>query len=291
MKLRIQVSGTGSGKRVSERPAGSRESLQAPLTFSMLFHAALFGLLLFGGVLVAPNRGQEWGEEGLGGGTAVPVNLVPSVPLPPAAGPQNPLASQTRELHPVEAKTPEKAVPVPPPSQRELQLAERDLKKRLAEMERRQAQKELAQLQKGIPPEAIPGTTSSGRVSSPMYGMATGQGSGGIGFSGEFGLLYGWYVRAVRECIARHWDRSRIDPSIRSARRVYVEFDIERDGTIREERISTSSSNPSIDREALRAVQACSGRSEVGAEAHLPALPRDYSGSSVHVEVWFEFQK
>lgn len=279
MRLRIQF---GPG-------ANERESLKAPLTFSMALHGLLFGVALFGGVLVAPQHGQQWGEEGLGGGAAVPVNLTPTVPLPPSTGPENPLAADTRELHPAEVKKPEPVAP-PPERGRELQLTERELKKKLAELERRQAQRELAQLRRQFPEGAIPGA-GSGRASSPMYGMATGQGAGGIGFSGEFGALYGWYVRAVRECIARHWDRSRVDPAIRSAPRVYIEFDIQRDGTIQGERVTTSSSIPSIDREALRAVQACSGRRDVGADARLPELPRDYSGARVHVEVWFEFQK
>ncbi len=270
--------------------AGDREEWTAPLSFSMVLHGLIFGLALFGGVLVTPHHGQQWGEEGFGGGAAVPVNLAPGIPLPPRTGPENPLASPTRELHPMERKAPEKA-PQQQPSARELQLAERDWKKKLAEMERRQAQKELAQFQRTVPEGAIPGSTSSGRASSSMYGMPTSQGSGGIGFSGEFGSLYGWYVRAVRECIARHWDRSRVDAAIRTAPRVYVEFDIRRDGTIQGERVTTTSSIPSIDREALRAVQACSGRRDAGADAHLPELPRDYSGASVHVEVWFEFRQ
>ncbi len=277
--------------RVRVQFGPERESLQVPLTFSMMLHGMIFGLALFGGVLVAPNHGQQWGEEGMGGGAAVPVNLTPSVPLPPSVGPANPLAADTRELHPVEVKKPETTPPPPPqPAQRELQLTEKDLKKKLAEMERRQVQKELAQLRRQTPEGAIPGAGSA-RASSPMYGMATGQGAGGIGFSGEFGALYGWYVRAVRDCIARHWDRGRLDPSLRSAPRVYIEFDILRDGTIQGERVTTSSSIPSIDREALRAVQACSGRRDVGADAHLPELPRDYRGANVHVEVWFEFRQ
>jgi len=273
-----------------EPPAGERESLKKPLTFSMVLHGILFGIALFAGVLVRPQHGEVWGEEGYGGGRAIPVNLAPSVPLPPSLGPENPLASATPELHPAELKSPERTPP-PGPSARELQLAEKELKKRISDLERRQMERELAQLGRQLPEGAIPGTTSSGRVSSAMYGMVTGQGSGGIGFSGEFGSLYAWYVRAVRECITRHWDRSRVDPAIRSAPRVYVEFDIVRDGIMRQERIATSSNFPSIDREALRAVQACSGRSDVGADAHLPPLPRDYPGSGVHVEVWFEFRR
>ena len=282
--MRVQIRFAGK----SVPAAGEPESLKAPLTASVVFHSMIFAVALFGGALVPPHHGQQWGEAGFGGGRSVPVNLAPSVPLARSAGPRNPVAVDTRELHPAQPKPPKKVPPASPA--RELQLTERDWKKRLAELERRQASKELAQLRGELPEGAIPGATS-GRASSPIYGMATGQGAGGIGFSGRFGLLYGWYVRAVRGCIARHWDRRRMDSAIRSAPRVYVEFDILRDGTMRGERITTSSSIPSIDREALRAVQACSGRRDVGADAHLPELPRDYPGSSVHVEVWFEFRR
>lgn len=283
MKVRIQLA-----------PAEwtTRGELKGPLTTSMAAHGALFGLLLFGGVLVTPNRGQDWGDEGPGRGAAVPVNLQPSVPLAAPSGPKNPLASATAELYPLDTRDTRKPEPLAQqPSARELQLAERELKKKLAELERKQAQREMAMLKRELPEGAIPGATGSGRAASPMYGMATGQGSGGIGFSGTFGALYGWYVRAVRECITRNWDRGRIDAAVRTARRVYVEFDILRDGTIRNERVTTSSTIPSVDREALRAVQACSGRADVGAEAKLPELPRDYAGGSVHVEVWFEFSR
>ena len=282
--MRVQV--RFAGKHV---PAASEpEGLKAPLIASVVFHSMIFAVTLFGGALVPPRQGQLWGEEGFGGGRSVPVNLAPSVPLPRRAAPRNPVAADTRELHPAQPKQPKKAPPAS--SAREFQLTEQDWKKKLTELERRQASKELAQLRGELPEGVIPGATS-GRASSPIYGMATGRGAGGIGFSGRFGLLYGWYVRAVRSCLARHWDRSRVDSAIRSAPRVYVEFDILRDGTMRSERITTSSSIPSIDREALRAVQACSGRRDVGADAQLPALPRDYPGSSVHVEVWFEFQR
>ena len=172
----------------------------------------IFAVALFGGALVPPRHAQLWGEEGFGGGRAVPVNLAPSVPLARRAAARNPLAADTRELYRAESRKPKRARPAS--SARELQLSERDWKKRLAELERRQTRRELAQLRGELPEGAIPGTTS-GRASSPMYGMATGQGAGGIGFSGRFGLLYGWYVRAVRQCIARHWDRGRIDPAHR----------------------------------------------------------------------------
>lgn len=282
MKLRIQL-----GKR-ADREAGGPEGLGRPLTASLFLHGLLALAAVFGGVLLAPGGRHLWGEAGLGGGVAVPVNLMPSVPLPATRGPENPLASPTKEYYPAEPKRPERAAP-PRTSARDFE----ELKEKLRRLERERAREELAGLkrQREIPDNALPGSTSSGRASSPVYGMATGQGSGGIGFSGDFGSLYGWYVSAVKSCIARHWDRSRVDASIHSAPRVYVEFDIQRNGIMTGERMATSSNIPSVDRAALRAVQGCSGRSDVGADSKLPDLPRDYAGKSVRAEVWFEFKK
>lgn len=285
MKVRVQI----SGRRPPE--GAKRQNFKSSFTVSMIVHGLVVGLVLFGGVLVTPNRGEQWGEEGTGGGHAVPVNMTRSVPLLETGGPRNPLASPTQEVNPAERKSAARPEP-PQPSDKELQLAEREAGKKLHDLQQRQLDRELAAIKgRAVAENAIPGSTSSGRVSSSMYGMATSQGSGGMGFSGDFGALYGWYVRQVRECIARHWDQSRIDTSMRAAPKVYVEFDIQRDGAFRGERVATSSSVPTIDREALRSVQACSGRRDVGADAHLPALPGDYRGSSVHVEVWFEFKK
>lgn len=285
MKVRVQVS------RQAAAETGKTDPFRSSLTLSMVLHGLIVGLILFGGILVTPNRGEQWGDEGQGGGNAVAVNLTPNVPLPAIAAPQNPLASQTAEVNPAERKPPAKQEP-PKLTGKEFQLAEKDARKKMADLERRQLERELAQFKgREVAQNAIPGTTDSGRVSSSIYGMASGHGSGGMGFSGDFGNAYGWYVRQVKQCISGHWDQSRIDTSVRTAPKVYVEFDIQRDGTIRAERVATSSSVPTIDREALRSVQACSGRRDVGADAHLPPLPPDYRGSSVHVEVWFEFRK
>ena len=256
-------------------------SLSAPLTFSAALHGLLFALAL----IPMPHR-SAWGAIGAGGGSAVTVNLTAGIPLPAPQAPPNPLATDTRTVNPPEKATEPATARA---SAKELQREERRQKQRLAELEKERLRRELAQLREP-PPNAIPG--EGARASSTLFGrFPTGQGAGGIGFGGDFGARYGWYVRAVRECISRHWDRSRLDPGIRSAPKVFLDFDILRDGAISGERISTSSGNPAVDREALRSVQACSGRTDVGADAHLPALPGDYSGSRVKVEVWFEFRQ
>src|SRR5512140_2859010 len=244
MKVRLHVSG-----REPEDNAG-RDSVRAPLAISMFLHAVIFGLALFGSFFVTTTRGSQFGEIGVGG-NSVPVNMTPSVPLP-SRNVENPLASDTKQVNPAEIQ-PVTKTPPPQPNSKELQIAEKDAKKRLAELEKKMLERELAQSKLPRPPDnAVPGRMSGGPASSQMYGISTSQGAAGIGFSGGFGAMFDWYVRAVRTCLAQHWDQSRIDTPVTAARRVYLEFDIKSDGTFEAEHITQSSSIPSVDREAVR---------------------------------------
>ena len=108
-------------------------------------------------------------------------------------------------------------------------------------------------------------------------------GDGGLSFGeGNFGDRYSWYVSAVRNRISSNWLLSTISPSILTAPRVYLTFDISRDGTVTDVRINQSSGRPEIDRSALRAVLASNP---------LGPLPPDYSGDKVTVEFYFDFRR
>ncbi len=116
--------------------------------------------------------------------------------------------------------------------------------------------------------------------SSPMVNAA---GEGGLNFGeGNFGERYGWYVSAVRSRISGNWLVSTISPNILTASRVYLSFDILRDGTVTNVRVTQSSGIPEIDRSALRAVLASNP---------LGALPPNYSGSKVSVDFYFDFRR
>jgi TonB family protein len=80
--------------------------------------------------------------------------------------------------------------------------------------------------------------------------------------------------------ISQNWLQGLIDPSVSHAPRVYVTFDIERDGTITNFAIKQSSGFVSVDRSAERAIKASSP---------LLALPSGYSGSKVSVSFYFEY--
>ena len=71
-------------------------------------------------------------------------------------------------------------------------------------------------------------------------------------------------------------------PNIREARRVYLTFDIARDGHPFNVQVEQPSDVPSLDLSATRALQRIDT---------FGPLPSDYSGSKVSVEFWFDFKR
>ena len=137
-------------------------------------------------------------------------------------------------------------------------------------------------------PEAAPDTANNvpfgeGGRPSINYGQTGSEGSG-VGAIGEaaFGELYGSYVDTITRRISENWLQSTVDVSLRRAPRIYMSFDILRDGSITNLEVSHSSGNRSLDRSARRAVFA---------STPLAPLPTGFRGRSVHVSFWFEYTK
>jgi TonB family protein len=110
-------------------------------------------------------------------------------------------------------------------------------------------------------------------------------GSGGVrvtGDTGDFLSRYSSYVIAIRSRISSNWLKNTVDPSIRSAPRVYVTFQVLRDGSVVNPQITASSGISSLDRSALRAVYDSNP---------MPPLPADYPNPNVAVEFWFDFRR
>ncbi len=123
-----------------------------------------------------------------------------------------------------------------------------------------------------------------GPVSGPytMFNSDTGSGGMQFGQAGSFGSRYSWYVDAVRRKVSENWLKYEVDPSIHSANRVFVTFDISRNGQPGNVQLSQSSGVPSLDQSAIRALQRIDT---------FGPLPNDYAGSKVSVEFWFDFKK
>jgi periplasmic protein TonB len=244
------------------------------LAWSVALHIAVAGSILLYAVVWHGSGGSNWGAGG--GGDAMGVTLVSSVPLPASAiQTQNVLANESKGLTESLPKTEEKApeaIPIP------------DKNAKIKPKPRSSTQ----QKPKPEPEEEASNVVPFGQggpVSGP-YGTFNAAGAkGGFGFTGgggDFGSRYAWYVRVVQQKVSENWLKYEVDPRIAEAQRVYVTFDIKRDGHPTNVQVEQSSGVPSLDQSAVRALQRIDT---------FGPLPSDYSESKVSVEFWFDYKR
>ena len=135
------------------------------------------------------------------------------------------------------------------------------------------------------PPVSRPGRASEPAVSLPSSGEEAGGTPGPAGAGGTAGIgnlkldqadfKYPVYIERLVQLISMNWFK----PAQTVQTSPVVHFQIERDGTITDPRIVTSSGLPFVDRAALRAVYASSP---------LPPLPAEYGGPHLGIQVVFE---
>ena len=245
------------------------------LTWSVALHLAVAGSIVLYAVVAHGGSGSTWGAGG--GGDAMGVTLVSSVPLPAsAAQTQNVLANEskglTQSLPKTEEKEPE-AIPIPDKN------AKTKPKPRISET-RQKAQPQPVDEASNVVPFG-----EGGPVSGPYGTFNAGGAKGGFGFTGgggDFGSRYAWYVRVVQQKVSENWLKYEVDPRISDARRVYVTFDIKRDGHPTNVQIEQSSGVPSLDQSAVRALQRIDT---------FGPLPPDYAENKVSVEFWFDYKR
>jgi TonB family protein len=253
------------------------QTLRGTLLLSLTLHVLLF-LTVLGYAAFGPRFGGGWGQRwGLGDATHMGVvSSLPGIPLPaPMLSTPSTLATQNTGLYKTE---PEPKIE-PPPQAEEIPKFKEAVKPEKAERINKRIQK--AQIEP--PPNAIP-FGQGGTPTMTYTQVVNAAGSGGLvmGEGGSFGERYGWYVAAVRNRISANWLLSTISPNIASAPRVYVTFEILRDGSISALQMTQSSGVPEVDRSALRAILASNP---------LAPLPPDYAGGSVKVEFYFDFHR
>lgn len=248
--------------------------LHRPLAWSLGLHLAFAAFVIFYAVFINGFRGTGWGSGG--GGDAMGATLVNSVPLP--ANPTqttNVVATESKGLAKSQPTVPEKepeAIPIPDKN------AKTKIKPAPVKTEtQRKAEPEPADSNQ------IP--YGEGGPASGPYTMSAGGAKGGFGFTGsggDFGSQYAWYVQAVQRKVTENWLKYEVDPRITEAKRVYLTFDIARDGHPANVQVEQSSGVPSLDQSAVRALQRIDT---------FGPLPSDYSGSKVSVEFWFDYKR
>jgi len=247
------------------------DSWPRALGWSAGFHVAVTALIVLYAIFFTGAHGSEWGSGG--GGAAMGVTLVSSVPLP--ANPtqtQNVLANESKGVTQSQPKEEEKE-----PDAIEIQGKNAKIKK-----------KQITSTQNK--PKLEPETNQAafgegGPVSGPYGSFSAGGAKGGFevnGGGGDFGTRYGWYVQVIQRKVSENWLKYEVDPQITGAQRVYITFDIARDGHPFNVQVEQSSGVPSLDISAQRALQRIDT---------FGPLPPDYSGNKLSVEYWFDYKK
>jgi len=244
------------------------------LAWSAGLHIGITVFLLVYSAVFYGTNGDTWGSGG--GGEAIGATLVSSVPI--AVNPsdsQNVLANESKGLTKSQPKVEEKE-----PDAIDIQGKNAKIKPK----KQQTASKEKSQPQ----PEQETNQVAFGEggpVSGP-YGTFSANGAkGGFGItggSGDFGTRFAWYVQGVQRTVSQNWMKYEVDPRINTAERVYITFDIARDGHPANVRVEQSSGVPSLDISAVRAIQRIDT---------FGPLPPEYSGSKVSVEFWFDYKR
>jgi protein TonB len=259
-------------------------SFKPYLTVSGILHAALILLLALSAYFHW--QGNRWAGPG-GGNDSTKVTLVPGnsgVPMP-----KIPSVNESNVVDPSKSLWRNEVKPEPPQPKKE-EIVPPDLKnvpdfKTLEKPNKKPPppprQNKAFEPKIPNPANAVPGknlgspniTTGAGTNpgSSSTPGLAV-KSEGG----GDFASRYGWYIESVKRRIQGNWLQNTIDPGVRAARTAHavVEFTVLKDGTVKDIRISQASGNLSMDNSGLRAIMSSNP---------MPALPPDYSGSSVRV--------
>lgn len=237
-------------------------------------HIGITALLLGYTAIFSAPSGEGWGAGG--GGEAMGATLVSTVPL--AVQPnekQNVLANESKGLTQSQPK-----IEQPEPDAIDIQGKNAKIKPKKQETITKEKPRPAPE-----PENNQVAFGEGGPVSGPYGSFSAGGAKGGFGFTGgggDFGVRFAWYVRVVQQKVSENWLKYEVDPRITTAQRVYITFDIARDGHPTNVQVEQSSGVPSLDQSATRALQRIDT---------FGALPSEYTGNKISVEYWFDFKR
>jgi protein TonB len=246
------------------------------LGYSAWFHIGLTAIMLTG--VWVQRTGNAWGGFGGGSDSGVRVSLVSSAGIPMPQPSITSLESNTVDT--TKGLNKEEPKPTPEPKADATKLPKFEKEKPLPKSKPSKVFESKTPPAENAVPYGKGGQTTlpSGYSDfpGPAYGGISVQGQGGS----DFASRYGWYIGAVTRAISQNWMQNTIDPPVRAARKAktILTFTINRDGSIKNIRVSESSGNRSMDDSAQRALLSID---------RFPPLPTDYSGR--YVDVIFSF--
>jgi periplasmic protein TonB len=242
------------------------------LAGAIALHGAAAAVLLGWAYLF--HSGQNWGNA-TSASSAIQATMVNSIPLPPKQppDPDNVLATDSPTPAPitpaprtVEAPRPDSiAIAATPP--KSAKIADKTTPPPPLH----------PQPMKIDPNKAQTGEAPGMKIA--MGSVQTQAGTTSLGVSDSaFGSRFAYYVQQIRQKVAQQWYTGMLDPRA-TGHRVYITFEVGRDGTPAHIQIAQPSGDATLDQTALNAVQ------------HIDTfgpLPDAYSGSHIEVTYYFD---
>jgi protein TonB len=249
-----------------------QENVGGNFAGSLLLHLLLGGAV-FGYAFLFHSSGHAWGDS-ISPESTIQATMVNSIPLPPRqkADADNVLTSET----PSPAPPTEKEKTAPPPDPKALAIAQKPTKPLKV------AEKPAPAVQHPQPVRPQPQKATTGEAPGVRIAMQAAQTQAGTTSVGTtdsaFGARYAYYVKQLTQKVAKQWLTTMLD-SAAKGHRVYIVFEVARDGTPSNIRVQQPSGDNTLDQTALRAVQ------------HIDTfgpLPDGYSGDHINVVYYFD---
>jgi protein TonB len=241
------------------------------LAGSFLLHGAILALLVGWAWFV--HTGQNWGNSSTNTGT-IQATIVGALPLPPKVTPDKQNVLATENPSPAPATPAPKTVAVPEPTAIPIPV---------------KPAKPTKLAEKTTPPPPLhpqptapqlnKATTGEAPASIPMSTIQTQAGTTSIAIQdAAFGSRFAYYVNQIKQKVASQWYPQMLDAQA-SGHRVYITFQVERDGSLSHIQIAQRSGDYTLDQTALSAVQ------------HIDTfgpLPDAYTGTHINVTYYFD---
>jgi TonB family protein len=245
------------------------QSLRQFLVYSVIMHASLALFIIVSAYI--QYRGNAWGGIGGNLGSGTKVNLVSAAGIPM---PKESVVTESKSVDPTKGLHKEEPPKPPEPKTDATKIPKFTKETRLPPSR----ESRTLENKTPTPDNAVPYGKGGNPDLPNGYSQNPGEGSSGVTVQGQggadFASRYGWYIDAVKNRIYGNWQQWTIDAAARASRTMHcaVTFTINRDGSLKDARISESSGNSSYDTSALRAVLSSTPVSK---------LPGDYSGAYV----------
>jgi len=240
---------------------------------SFVLHAGLVALL-FVSAWIASRAGKNWGDTSAISG-AIQATMVNDLPLPPkpATNQDSIVASDTVTAAPV-APAPH-TVEAPKPDA--VPIATKTAPKPTKVADKATPAPALHPQ----PVQVVPNKAQSGQagLSIAMSSTQNQAGTFSVGTpDNAFGSRFAWYIQTVNKKVAAQWFTGMLDAQA-SGHKVFITFQIARDGTPSNIKIAQRSGDFTLDQTAVNAVR------------HIDTfgpLPEAYTGSYINVTYYFE---